>query len=116
MINDAHLLVSATIEFAKSCAISNDELAGVLGIEADRMKLIARGNTEHAERGVLRRAEQLLLLHQNLAAIFCDDGAVAANWLRTRNIDLDARPLDLLSAQDGIREVNDYLAGYRQKS
>lgn len=115
-MNDAHLLVSAAIEFAKSCAISNDELAGVLGIEADRMKLIARGSTECAEPDALRRAEQLLWLHQNLAAMFSDDETVAASWLRTRNDDLDASPINLLSAQDGIRQVNDYLAGYRQKS
>lgn len=78
------------------------------------MKLITRGDTEYTEPGVLRRAEQFLWLHHNLQASFCDDESVAASWLRTRNIDLHARPIDLLSAEDGIRKVNDYLAGYRQ--
>lgn len=116
MINDARLLVSASIEFSNSCAISIDELAGILGLDADRLKLIARGDTDYAEPSVLQRAEQLLLLHQNLTVMFCDDETVAANWLRTRNIDLHAKPIDLLLTQDGIREVSDYLVGYRQKS
>lgn len=80
--------------------------------------------SENADRTVVseidpsdvRLAQQFLWLREGLSAFFGADFASAQSWLRTENLDLGARPVDLLQSSKGLETVCNYLSAFQHRS
>lgn len=80
--------------------------------------------SENADRTVVseidpsevRLAQQYLWLREGLSALFGADFASAQSWLRTENLDLGARPVDLLQSSKGLETVCNYLSAFQHRS
>jgi len=57
----------------------------------------------------------LLRLFRSLDSLLGSDDAAARRWLQTHNIDLDARPLDLIDSFKGLLTVCDYVDAHRAR-
>ncbi|MBO6529086.1 MAG: DUF2384 domain-containing protein [Erythrobacter sp.] len=55
-------------------------------------------------------------LHEALMALFGGSNRSARSWLLARNLDFNARPIDLIDSPEGLRAVCDYLEGYRVRA
>lgn len=65
----------------------------------------------------IKMAQQLLWLWESLSGLFGTDLASARAWLREENIDLEARPVDLIeSSSNGLETVCNYLSSYQHRS
>ncbi|WP_366933415.1 MbcA/ParS/Xre antitoxin family protein [Erythrobacter sp.] len=49
-------------------------------------------------------------------ALFGGSNRSARSWLLARNLDFNARPIDLIDSPEGLRAVCDYLEGYRVRA
>jgi uncharacterized protein (DUF2384 family) len=57
----------------------------------------------------------LLRLFRGLDALMGSDDAASRRWLETPNLDLDARPLDLIDSFKGLITVCDYVDAHRAR-
>ena len=97
--------------------LSAEELSRITGIEAgDLARTDGAEGRDTLTTNQTQAVLQLLELHDGLSAIFGEHDSEAANWLRTRNIDLDAKPVELIATTDGLKAVSEYVAAYRSKS
>lgn len=64
----------------------------------------------------VRRAQRLLLIYDDLTTLVGDDQTSISSWLRAQNLDLKARPIDLLRTEAGLDKLGDYVAAYRHRS
>jgi len=57
----------------------------------------------------------LLRLFRGLDALMGSDDDAARRWLATRNLDLEARPIDLIDSFRGLIAVCDYVDAHRAR-
>ena len=60
-------------------------------------------------------AQYLLRLFRSLDALLGSDDMAARAWLATPNLDLEARPIDLIDSFKGLMTVCDYVDAHRAR-
>jgi hypothetical protein len=58
-------------------------------------------------------AQYLVRLFRSLDALMGSDDRASISWLRTENLDLGGRPVDLIRTVRGLSDVADYVDDYR---
>lgn len=109
-LDEGALLSRAVARVAENWQLTNEMLGTILGISpasASRLKAgsfrLARGKKE------FELAQLLVRLFRSLDALVGSDDESAISWLRSDNLDLNARPLDLIRTVSGITAVADYV-------
>ena len=59
--------------------------------------------------------QYLLRLFRSLDALMGSDDQASRAWLRTRNLDLERAPIELLSTFTGLSRVCDYVDAFRAR-
>ena len=112
--SDARVLSAALTRIADLWGFSIAKLGAVLGLSPATVSRVLDGRTVLDPASKFFEAARLLLrLFRGLNALMGSDDDAARRWLMTRNVDLDARPLDLIDSFTGLAAVCDYVDAHR---
>lgn len=113
---DARVLTSAVAKIADCWGLSTAKLGTILGLSQATASRLTTGRTMLDPASKSFEAGQFLLrLFRSLDSLLGSDDAAARRWLQTHNLDLDARPLDLIGSFKGLLTVCDYVDAHRAR-
>jgi uncharacterized protein (DUF2384 family) len=114
--SDAELLSSAMTRIADLWKFSNAKLGAILGLSSATTSRLRSGKSLLDPASKSFEAGQFLLrLFRGLDALMGSDDDASRRWLATPNLDLDARPLDLIDSFKGLITVCDYVDAHRAR-
>ena len=114
--SDGQVLSSALTRIAEFWGFSNPKLGLVLGLSPATVSRIRGGQSTLDPASKSYEAGQFLLrLFRGLDAMMGSDDDASRRWLATPNLDLDARPLDLIDSFKGLITVCDYVDAHRAR-
>ena len=114
--DDAHILTSAVARIAQAWSLSNAKLASILGLSPATASRLRNGQAQLDPASKAFEAGQFLLrLFRSLDALMGSDDDAARRWLATGNLDLEAKPIELVDTFRGLIAVCDYVDGYRAR-
>jgi Protein of unknown function (DUF2384) len=110
------ILTKATLRAADALGLSAKSVAGVIGLSAPTMTRMRTQNYE-LERGskAFELAVLFVRMYRSLDAMSGGEDRVARSWLRGRNTDLNARPVDMIASISGLTNVIAYLDAARAR-
>jgi len=112
--DDGKLLTSAVARIAEFWGLTNPRLGAILGVSESTASRLRSGKAELDPASKSFEAAQFLLrLFRSLDALLGSDDMSARAWLSTINLDLEARPLDLVESFKGLMTVCDYVDAHR---
>ena len=114
--SDDKLLTSAISKIAAYWGLSNVKLSSVLGLSEATISRLRSGKTFRDPASKSFEAGQFLLrLFRSLDALMGSDDDAAKSWLTSHNLDLEARPIDLIDSFKGLLTVCDYVDAHRAR-
>lgn len=114
--SDAEVLTAAVAKIADFWGLSNAKLGAVLGLSPATVSRLRCGRTLLDPASKAFEAGQVLLrLFRSLDALMGSDDGAARRWLATANLDLEARPFDLIDRFQGLIAVCDYVDARRAR-
>ena len=114
--SDGQVLSSALTRIAGFWGFSNSKLGLVLGLSPATVSRIRSGKSTLDPASKSFEAGQFLLrLFRGLDAMMGSDDDASRRWLAYPNLDLDARPLDLIDSFKGLITVCDYVDAHRAR-
>ena len=110
------VLSKAVANAARLWGLSNDALGKIIGVSGPTASRLRAGSWQ-LERGTkpFELAQYLVRLFRSLDSLTGSDDKASVSWLRTRNNDLDGRPIDLILTIRGLFEVADYVDDFRAR-
>jgi hypothetical protein len=108
----AALVAKAALRAASQLKISNRVLAQIIGVSEASVSRAAQG-AFRLDGKPFELALLFVRLFRSLDAIVGGDAATAAKWLRSDNLALGAKPLDLIQRVPGLMDVIAYLDARR---
>lgn len=111
---EAAVLSKAVSNAARLWGLSNETLGKVIGVSGPTASRLRSGSWQ-LERGTkpYELAQYFVRLFRSLDSLMGSDDQASVSWLKTRNSDLDGRPIDLILTIRGLLEVSDYLDDFR---
>jgi hypothetical protein len=107
-------LTTAVTRVAGCWKLSNEQLAAVLGVSAATASRLRAGRFQLERNSkAFELGQYLVRLFRGLDALMGSDDTASRSWLRTGNLDLDGRPIDLIRSVRGLGDVADYVDAYR---
>lgn len=114
--SDTEVLTAAVIRIARFWGLSNAKLGTVLGLSQATASRLKAGTTLLDPASKSFEAGQFLLrLFRGLDALLGSDDEAAKAWLATPNLDLAARPIDLIDSIRDLITVCDYVDAHRAR-
>ena len=114
--DDGRILTSAIARIAEFWGLTNAKLGSVLGLSSATVSRLRSGKAElDPASKSFEAAQYLLRLFRSLDALLGSDDMAARAWLSARNMDLDARPIDLVDSFRGLMTVCDYVDAHRAR-
>jgi transcriptional regulator with XRE-family HTH domain len=108
------VLTRATLKAARLLGVNNKVLAKVLGLSEATISRMQNGKyTLDPEEKAFELAVLFVRLYRSLDAIVGGDDAVAAAWLKNRNLALEAEPLNMIQTASGLMNAIAYLDARR---
>ena len=113
---DGKVLTTAIARIAEFWGLTNAKLGSVLGLSQATVSRLRAGKSELDPASKSFEAGQFLLrLFRSLDALLGSDDMAARAWLVTPNLDLEARPLDLIDSFKGLMTVCDSVDAHRAR-
>lgn len=113
---DDGVLTSAVAKIADYWGLSNAKLGSVLGLSPATTSRLRSGQAKLDPASKSFEAGQYLLrLFRSLDAMMGSDDAAAKSWLAAPNLDLEAKPLELIDSFKGLMTVCDYVDAHRAR-
>ena len=114
--SESQILSEAVSRIATFWKLTNGEVGQVLGLSAPTVSRLRSGHYRLERSGKSFELAQLLVrLFRSLDALMGSDDEAAAVWLRTANVDLGGRPLDLIRSVRGLVSVAEYVDAFRAR-
>ena len=114
--SDAEVLSLAMVRIAEFWGLSNAKLGTVLGLSPATASRLRSGKSLLDPASKSFEAGQFLLrLFRGLDALMGSDDDASRRWLAAANLDLDARPLELIDSFKGLITVCDYVDAHRAR-
>ena len=111
---ESAVLSKAVARVADCWKLTNDQLGSVLGLSAATASRLRTGSYQlKSDEKSFELGQYLVRLFRSLDAILGSDDQAAGAWLRTANLDLEARPIDLIVTIRGLMDVADYVDDFR---
>jgi len=111
---DGALVTKAALRAAERLALSNKELARILGLSESTVSRMSAGPYALApEQKPYELALLFVRLYRSLDSIVGGDAAVAKTWLRADNTALGGTPLARIMSVAGLTETIAYLDARR---
>ena len=114
--NAGPVLTEAVARIAGCWNLTNAQLAAVIGLSpATVSRLRSGGYVLQRREKSFELAQYLVRLFRSLDALLGSDDAAAMSWLKSHNIDLGGKPIDLIRSIRGLSDVADYVDDYRAR-
>lgn len=111
----AAVVSKAVIRAAAALGLNNAELARILGVSAATITRLKKGErTLEADGKAYELALLLIRLYRGLDSITGDDESTRS-WVRGANLDLHARPIDLIATIPGLTHTVAYVDSFRAR-
>ena len=113
---DGKVLTNAISRIAEFWGLTNAKLGSILGLSQATVSRLRSGKSELDPASKSFEAGQFLLrLFRSLDALLGSDDLAARAGLATPNLDLEARPLELIDSFKGLMTVCDYVDAHRAR-
>jgi len=108
------VLSRAVAQVAASWKLTNEQLGAVIGISPATVSRL-RSGTFQLDRSskAFELSQYLVRLFRSLDALMGSDDNASISWLRSPNLDLDGRPIDLIRSIRGLGAVSNYVDDFR---
>ena len=108
------VLSRAIARLAGFWQLTNAQLAKIIGVSPATASRLRSGAWQ-LEPGSkpLELSQYLVRLFRSLDAMMGSDDAASISWLRAENLDLGARPIDLVQTVSGLMDVCNYVDDFR---
>lgn len=114
--SDSQILTSAVSRIAELWGLSNAKFGAVLGVSPATASRLKSGQAQLDPATKSFEAGQFLLrLFRALDALMGSDDDASRRWLASANLDLAARPFDLIDTLRGLITLCDYVDSYRAR-
>jgi uncharacterized protein (DUF2384 family) len=114
--DDSRILTGAVAKVADLWGWSNAKLGAVLGLSpATASRLRSEQTRLDPVSKSFEVGQFLVRLFRSLDALMGSDDAAARTWLTSANLDLEARPIELIDSFKGLIMVCDYVDAYRAR-
>jgi hypothetical protein len=111
------VLSAAVDSIAGLWQLSNVELGAVIDLSAPPVSRLRVGRfTLDPDSTPFERAQHLLRLFRSLDCWLGHDDCSVRSWLTTRNLDLEARPIDLLANAKELLRTKGYVDALRSRA
>lgn len=114
--DQGRVLSEAVARVAACWKLTNDQLGAVVGISAATASRLRSGSyrLQRTEKA-FELGQYLVRLFRSLDALMGSDDAASMSWLKSENMDLGGRPIDLIRSIRGLSDVADYVDDYRAR-
>ena len=113
---ESRVLSEAVSRAAANWKLTDEDLGRILGISrtsALRLRKgsfkLKRGNTE------FELGQYFVRAFRSLDSIMGSDDAASISWLKSPNLDLGGRPVEIMQTITGLFRVADYIDGFRAR-
>lgn len=114
--DQGRVLSEAVARVAACWKLTNDHLGAVVGISAATASRLRSGSYQlQRSEKAFELGQYLVRLFRSLDALMGSDDAASMSWLKSENIDLGGRPIDLIRSIRGLSDVADYVDDYRAR-
>ena len=112
----ARVLSEAVGKIAELWQLSNARLGAIIGLSGPSASRLRSGGYR-LEPGSkpFELSQHLLRLFRSLDSWLSQDDDAARSWLKTPNLDLGARPIELLPTVRGLLRTSDYVDALRAR-
>jgi uncharacterized protein (DUF2384 family) len=108
------VLTQATVRAAEHLALPNAAVANMLGVSVPTVSRMKTGEYLLADGSKPFELAQLFLrMFRSLDAIVGSDDTSSQSWMRTENVALNGRPIDLAQTVVGLVNIASYLDSRR---
>lgn len=108
------VLTRAVAQVAACWKLTNEQLGAVIGISPATVSRLRAGNFElDRSSKAFELSQYLVRLFRSLDALMGSDDKASISWLRSPNLDLDGRPIDLIRSVRGLNAVTNYVDDFR---
>jgi uncharacterized protein (DUF2384 family) len=108
------VLTEAVGRVAVMWKLTNDQLGSILGLSpATASRLRSGAFMLEPSSKAFELSQYLVRLFRSLDAMMGSDDAASIAWLKTPNLDLDGRPIDLIRSIRGLNDVANYVDDFR---
>ena len=112
--DEKRVLTQAVGKIAGCWKLTNEQLGSMLGVSAATASRLRAGNFElDRSTKAFELGQYLVRLFRSLDALMGSDDEASMSWLRSANLDLGGRPIDLIRSVRGLGEVANYVDDYR---
>lgn len=112
--DENRVLTSAVGKIAGCWKLTNEQLGAILGVSAPTASRLRSGSFElDRSSKAFELSQYLVRLFRSLDALMGSDDEASMSWLRSANLDLGGRPIDLIRSVRGLGEVANYVDDYR---
>ena len=113
--SDENRVLTAAVSRVASCwKLTNEQLGAVLGISPATASRLKSGTFElDRSSKAFELGQYLVRLFRSLDALMGSDDDASMSWLRSPNLDLDGKPIDLIRSIRGLGAVTNYVDDYR---
>lgn len=116
IVDEARVLSEAVSRAAGCWTITNEQLGAILGLSPATASRLRNGSFQLERPSKAFELGQLFIrLFRSLDALMGSDDAASRSWLRTDNLDLAGRPIDLIRSIRGLADVSDYVDDFRAR-
>lgn len=108
------MLTQAVSRIAGCWKLTNAQLGAILGLSPATTSRLRSGGFElDRSTKAFELGQYLVRLFRSLDALMGSDDDASMSWLRSANLDLGGRPIDLIRSVRGLGEVANYVDDYR---
>ena len=112
--DEGRILTTAVGRVAGIWKLTNEQLGVILGLSAATASRLRSGSFElDRSTKAFELGQYLVRLFRSLDALMGSDDEASMSWLRTVNLDLEARPIDLIRSFKGLNDVANYVDDHR---
>lgn len=114
---ESRVLSEAVSRAAANWGLSDAELGRILGISRTSALRLGTGKFQlRRGKAEFELGQHFVRAFRSLDSIMGSDDAASVAWLKSHNVDLNGRPIDLMQQSiSGLFRVADYIDGYRGK-
>jgi hypothetical protein len=112
--DENRVLTQAVSRIAGCWKLTNAQLGAILGLSPATTSRLRSGGFElDRSTKAFELGQYLVRLFRSLDALMGSDDDASLSWLRSVNLDLGGRPIDLIRSVRGLGEVANYVDDYR---
>ncbi|MFV2057593.1 MAG: antitoxin Xre/MbcA/ParS toxin-binding domain-containing protein [Thiohalomonadales bacterium] len=116
LVDRRKVLTKALINAAELTGLKQSTIGKIVGLSAPTMTRMYGGTYLLKSSGKEWDAARLFIrLYRGLDAITAGDERSLKSWMRSDNLDLRAKPIDLIKELSGLVHTVDYVDAYRAK-